>query len=794
MPISPEMKIRYEFDKSGRNPNNLVSEEGHVLNDREVRIISPRHAHFYIESVVIKDKKTNQVVPRASYFFDDTSETIAGLTGLGAASTIVLVDKTVSKNISVTYQAVGGQFTSIDIPALQNKLNSLNLDNRPVSWLNIANKPDAFPPAEHFHPIWQTYGYEGLIYVIERLIKATLIGDEESHNVIWEAIGGFDAKLEKLKNKVDVDVANLIGDNNNGVNAKLEELKRKINDDVVRKVNELRTALDNHINARGNVHGLTLENIKQLGVYSKPEIDERVQTLNGSINALKGNVYTKQQVDALLPPIRDSITQLEGVVNADKRNLADNYYNKQNVDSKDTAVKDFAWSNKAIMENIVSKLLFGKYTQPGKQITRENGTKANLAEDEINTEMRRVFGNTPKLAKDIIPISTAANNQLRWNGDGLYYGNVPDDIFANVYVDPDAGLDEPITFENKRGTKEKPLATIGYALTQGPSDVRRTILLKEGKTHVIGKRLVSVTGTTATYESNPVNHKDGEDVYFRGGNIEFRPYGTRTDEIYAKARAIRANFNNYGGGSEERQQEMIDLGCKIEFRGAYIGNNITRGGKAYPTFTRYCLAISNNTNLSFIGLTIVYNTDPVADAKVKADEYVYSSTNIFNWWNTFTINFLSCAFSTGERAAYDNKGGKMAINLFSPSVAAQTFSFDDCWMTKRFYTGENNVIEFTHSTNSAIKFNRIDRDIVGMPAFVPGKTYYTGLKIKSGIFYNVKTNIEPTQEEELNTNKAGAPSGTRPAEIEVLGDKVFAVYHDGNTIRRIQVSPARWAG
>ena len=794
MPISPEMKIRYEFDKSGRNPNNLVSEEGHVLNDREVRIISPRHAHFYIESVVIKDKKTNQVVPRASYFFDDTSETIAGLTGLGAASTIVLVDKTVSKNISVTYQAVGGQFTSIDIPALQSKLNSLNLDNRPVSWLNIANKPDAFPPAEHFHPIWQTYGYEGLIYVIERLIKATLIGDEESHNVIWEAIGGFDAKLEKLKNKVDVDVANLIGDNNTNINGKLEELKRQINNDIVSKVNGLKDALDNHINARGNVHGLTLDNIKQLGVYSKPEIDERVTALNTTINTLKGNTYTKQQVDALLPPIRDSITQLEGVVNADKRNLADNYYNKQNVDSKDTAVKDFAWSNKAIMENIVSKMLFGKYTQPGKQITRENGTKANLAEDEINTEMRRIFGNTPKLTKDIVPISTAANNQLRWNGDGLYYGNVPDDIFANVYVDPDAGLDEPITFENKRGTKEKPLATIGYALAQGPSEVRRTIYLKEGKTHVIGKRLVSVTGTTATYESNPVNHRDDNDVYFRGGNIEFLPYGTRTDEIYAKARAIRARFGDYANGTEERQQEIIDLGCKIEFRGAYVGNNITRGGKSYPAFNRYCVSIANNTTLSFTGLTISYTTDPVADAKVKADEFVYSSANIFGWWNTFTINFVSCAFSTGERAAYDNKGGKMTINMFSPSVTAQTFSFDDCWMSKRFYTGENNVIEFAHSTNSAIKFNRLDRDIVGMPTFVPGKTYYTGLKIKSGIFYNVKTNIEPTQEEELNTNKAGAPSGTRPAEIEVLGDKVFAVYHDGNTIRRIQVSPARWAG
>ena len=73
-------------------------------------------------------------------------------------------------------------------------------------------------------------------------------------------------------------------------------------------------------------------------------------------------------------------------------------------------------------------------------------------------------------------------------------------------------------------------------------------------------------------------------------------------------------------------------------------------------------------------------------------------------------------------------------------------------------------------------------------------TYDSWLKIKSGIFYNVKTKIEPTLEEELNTNKSGSPSGTRPAEIVVLGDNVFSVYHDGNTIRRIQVSPARWAG
>ena len=45
-------------------------------------------------------------------------------------------------------------------------------------------------------------------------------------------------------------------------------------------------------------------------------------------------------------------------------------------------------------------------------------------------------------------------------------------MYANLYVDPDLGVDEPITLDNNRGTKDKPLATIGYALDQGTSGVR----------------------------------------------------------------------------------------------------------------------------------------------------------------------------------------------------------------------------------------------------------------------------------------------------------------------------------
>lgn len=983
---TPNLKVRYEFDKSGRNPNNLVSNEQHTTTQRIRKVIVPHYGHFYNDSVILTDLTSGQEVPRTDYFFEDPSEVIALKTGLAASLIIVVTNSSLGNRFAVTYQAVGGEYTGANVNLLKQKLDALSHDNRPVEWENIRNKPTTFNPADHRHPIYQTFGYESLIYIIERYIRAILVGDEASHDVIWD-------ELKKIHSLINSSVTPVMNDFSNYKISQAElanQLRQQINalgTKIDGKAKEFSDKLAQHIAAQ-NPHRITPAIIgapttQELGTainslrtdlrtliddrYTKAQTDLKINTVQTAVTNLQNNkldktaraadttlfmgkpyqtvlteasdksiedakddfvhmgtgtgqirptgagrdmtnvvkigkdrsnklvkvsvdaddlgtmfnyrdgaladlnqmntinhigtykisyngatrnmpinksgtlivypstngvtqifypeqvpnaretdsVYKRTSTSATAftewvkaPDYRDYISQEKLGVNANKlasekalgdvnREITGVINNDIKTTLKDNLVK-FTEGQSAIDRQAILKSLFGKTFNLGISNARVKDrafADINVDADKITARVSELFGREkPKLIKDIIPISTAANNQLRWNGDGLYYGNVPDDIFANIYVDPDEGFDEPITFENKRGTKDKPLASIGYALSEGPSHVRRNIFLKEGKTHVIGKRLVSVTGTTGVYEANPSNRKDGTNVYFRGGQIEFSPYGPRTDVIHNKAREARTTFNNYPGGSVDRQQELIDLGCNIEFRGAFIGNNITRGTKTYPTFTRYCLSIENNTTLSFIGMTITYTTDKVADDKVKADEFVYSSTNIFNWWNTFTINFLGCAFNTGERAAYDNKGNEMTINLFSPSVVAQIFSFDNCWMVKEFYTGKNNVIEFGSSNNSAIKFNRVDRDIIGMPTFVPGKTYFSGLKIKSGIFYNVKTNIDPTQSEELNASKPGAPSGTKPAEIEAKDNKIYAVYHDGNNIVRVQIHPALWAG
>lgn len=983
---TPNLKVRYEFDKSGRNPNNLVSNEQHTTTQRIRKIIVPHYGHFYNDSVILTDLTTGQEVPRSDYFFEDPSEVIALKTGLAASMVIVVTNSQLGNRFAVTYQAVGGEYTGANVNLLKQKLDNLSHDNRPVEWENIRNKPTTFNPADHRHPIYQTFGYESLIYIIERYIRAILVGDEASHDVIWD-------ELKKIRALINSSVTPVITDFSNYKISQAEladQLRQQINalgTKIDDKAKEFSDKLAQHVAAQ-NPHRITPAII---GAPTTQEMGTAINSLRTDLRALIDDRYTKNQVDVKINTVQTAVTNLQtdkldktaraadttlfmgkpyqtvlnessdktiedakddfvhmgtgvgqirptgagrdmtnvvkigkdrsnklvkvsldaddmgtmfnyrgntladlnqmnmaehiGVYkisyNGATRNMPINksgtliivpatngvtqiFYPEQvsstretdsvykrtstnateftewvkspdyrdyisqeklgnnanklasekalgdvnrditNVINNDikTTLKDnlvkFTEGQSTIDRQAILKSLFGKTFNLGISNARVKDrafADVNVDAGKIDTRITELFGREqPKLIKDIIPISTVRENNIRWNKDGLYYGTIPDEMYANLYVDPDLGVDEPITLDNNRGTKDKPLATIGYALDQGTSGVRRTILLKEGKTHIIGKKIVSMNGNSPVYETNPNNHRSGTKVNFRGGTIIFRPYGPSTDALNEKIKVANSEFSSYGGSSEERHKEIIDLGCKIEFRGTYTGSNISRGGKSYSTFNKYCVDIENGTSLEFIGLTIKFGTDPIADAKVTADEFVYSSANIFNWWRTFTINFNVCSFDTGEPALYNSRGDKHYIALFSPSAQAQTFLFDNCIMSKNHYTGKNKVIEFRDTSSATIKFNRLDRDIIGTPDFVPGKTYYSGLKIKAGMFYNVSTNIEPTQAEEFNVNKLDAPAGTKPAEIEYKDGKFYAVAHDGNNMIRVQVHPALWAG
>ena len=404
------LQIRYPFDKSARSPNNFVQDEPHALiTGRERRIVIPTYIPFYVESVIITDTLTNRVLTKDDYLVADFSETIQRDTGKEVATTIVITNKSVSDNITVSYQTVGGMYALSFGDVLKQQLDNLAKDKRPVIWDNIIAKPEFWPPAPHMHDIGDIYGFEYLVYAIDRLRQALLLGDTDKFGDIYNYIDKRLKDADRLKDLLDYMVSE---------------------DKMVYAVHEL--AL--------------------YGGYDIPDGTEWTKYENG-----KFSKYT-------------------------------------------------------VTKQIVGDRMVAYYNQPFRV-----------------------------LLPQIIPISQKAGNLITLQPDGIYYAlPIEQDwsYFVNLYVDPKDGVDEAVTKENKRGTREKPLKSIAYALSQGPASIHRTVWLKEGVEHRVGWQFKNWTPVTDPniannyFELNKLGDQTWGKVYARGGVIEFRPYGDQCDTIF----------------------------------------------------------------------------------------------------------------------------------------------------------------------------------------------------------------------------------------------------------------------
>lgn len=180
--------IRYPLDPTGVNPNNKVLNEPHTLQNRTIRVVAPSYGAFFTESLVIKDVTNNNVTLTSTQFKAvELYEFPSGRYGKEICGVILITDVSVSNNISISYQALGGDY-STNTDAIVAMLNTIDLDNRPVSWPNLIGKPAQFVPAMHYHDIGDVYGFEYVVHAIERLRMAVLAGDDTTHDEILRYI------------------------------------------------------------------------------------------------------------------------------------------------------------------------------------------------------------------------------------------------------------------------------------------------------------------------------------------------------------------------------------------------------------------------------------------------------------------------------------------------------------------------------------------------------------------------------------------------------------------------------
>jgi hypothetical protein len=180
--MSENYIIKYPLDLTGTSPENNVLGELHALEPGINRAAVPRYGAFYTESLVVRDTidgsvlvKNDQYVP--IMYYADPSER----SGKEVCAGVIVTDGTVSSEISIDYQVVGGDYANIT-QVIIDLINNLNLDDREVMWGDLLGRPDAFPPAQHLHDIGDIYGFEFVVQALNEVREAILLGDIASHD------------------------------------------------------------------------------------------------------------------------------------------------------------------------------------------------------------------------------------------------------------------------------------------------------------------------------------------------------------------------------------------------------------------------------------------------------------------------------------------------------------------------------------------------------------------------------------------------------------------------------------
>jgi len=177
---------KYPLDLTGKSPDNFISGEPHVLvdNGRDgMRVFVPNYGAFYTESMVVRDATGTAIKPNVDYIATFLHEEATQRSGLEVCGVVVVTNPNITSPVYMDYQVVGGDY-AISTNSLEQVLQVLADDDRPVEWGNIIGKPHEYPAGGHLHALWELYGFEYLVTQLERIQQAILVGDQATFDEV----------------------------------------------------------------------------------------------------------------------------------------------------------------------------------------------------------------------------------------------------------------------------------------------------------------------------------------------------------------------------------------------------------------------------------------------------------------------------------------------------------------------------------------------------------------------------------------------------------------------------------
>lgn len=195
---------RYQYDKTGLDPSNLVENESHLLGSDPIRIIVPKYGYFFKNTVKLYSVDRQEYIDGAKYIFTEYFEKQSIKVGKEIYGTIVIVDDSITGEILITYQALGGinSKSSENIIAVHlDRLQTLET----VEYTDLSDKPTKFKPTkDHKHPSSIVYDLGTLAKNLSSVGEALVIGKAPAHNAVIDYIDRIIKELEDVTNiKID---------------------------------------------------------------------------------------------------------------------------------------------------------------------------------------------------------------------------------------------------------------------------------------------------------------------------------------------------------------------------------------------------------------------------------------------------------------------------------------------------------------------------------------------------------------------------------------------------------------
>ena len=203
--------IRYALDVTGINPDNLVMNEPHTLVDKRVRAIAPIYGAFFTEGVVLKEAGSSVPLTLGTdYVFAGLSTAITQKLGKAVASVLLVINPAVNSEVVLTCQMVGGYFSQ-NVQGLIDLLNTQSDDQFSNSFWDIANRPADFTPPPHVHDLGDGFGFEYVVYALEKIRNAITWSDLTTIDTLFKTIDDFIANLTNMVNhRIDTELLGAI--------------------------------------------------------------------------------------------------------------------------------------------------------------------------------------------------------------------------------------------------------------------------------------------------------------------------------------------------------------------------------------------------------------------------------------------------------------------------------------------------------------------------------------------------------------------------------------------------------